>query len=489
MIMREGTRPSLMTNQKINVDKRLAQEYYTPVYNNFSILEADDVDDDSLSDESIFTSKSAKNRKKAHKDKNYHKKLYRLRSHEILNQTCPSELKESSSFIALLGNLRKRDCCHDFFSQLVDSKKAGICLVTEPNTRRAQNEACFLDESAHAGAYTNKFLIGNTSSWIKYDEFISFKRGDIYVFNCYLNPNYKIDKFKDTLSRLEDAIKSVGGPVIVTGDFNSRSHLWGDVDCNPRGNILAEWILGNNLAIHNDMFNCIPTFYGPNGNSVIDLVLSSQEISRFIRCRVLSTDILSDHKCLLVEFSENPDDINTLERPVGGWYLDKKKLDIFSKKSREMVNEHLLTSEGLTPTKCTEIITNVCNELFTRKDAVPKKHAKYWWNDKIKQIRKDVFRIHRKIAFFGQQNRPTSILKDKLKTARQNLALEIKISKRDSWKKLIGDLDSNPFGRAYKAVTYRIKRTKRHDTHALYLRSKSNNLLLNCFPNTKTLNG
>lgn len=96
----------------------------------------------------------------------------------------------------------------------------------------------------------------------------------IYIFNCYLNPDFKVDKFKDSLSRLEQAIKSVDGPVMVTGDFNSRPTLWGDTDYNSRGNILAEWIIGNNPTIHNDMFNCVPTFYGPNGNSVVDLVLS-----------------------------------------------------------------------------------------------------------------------------------------------------------------------------------------------------------------------
>lgn len=58
-------------------------------------------------------------------------------------------------------------------------------------------------------------------------------------------------------------------------------------------------------------------------------------------------------------------------------------------------------------------------------------------------------------------------MKEKLKLARCNLALEIKKSKRESWRKLIGDLESDPFGRAYKALTHRIKRAKRHDSHSL----------------------
>lgn len=175
---------------------------------------------------------------------------------------------------------------------------------------------------------------------------------------------------------------------------------WGDIESNPRGNILTSWIIGNNLVVHNDMFNCVPTFYGPNGNSVIDLVFSSQEISRFVNCKVLSTHILSDHKCLLLTYSEHPDgNENISQNSLCGWYINKKKLDVFCKKSKELVSVCLESPGGLTPTKCTDIITTICDDIFIRKDSVPKKNAKYWWNDDIKKMRKDVFKLNRKIAF------------------------------------------------------------------------------------------
>jgi len=51
---------------------------------------------------------------------------------------------------------------------------------------------------------------------------------DLTVYTCYWSPNTVFTLFVDSLDRLEGSIRQQTGTVIVAGDFNAKSPVFGD---------------------------------------------------------------------------------------------------------------------------------------------------------------------------------------------------------------------------------------------------------------------
>ena len=64
--------------------------------------------------------------------------------------------------------------------------------------------------------------------------------------------------------------------VILTGDLNARSLLWGDTRCNKSGEILEQFVGKPEVNILNDGEH---TFHAANGTSVIDLFIVTDSIT------------------------------------------------------------------------------------------------------------------------------------------------------------------------------------------------------------------
>lgn len=89
------------------------------------------------------------------------------------------------------------------------------------------------------------------------------------------------------LHRLEDSIRSVqrGVPIILAGDFNSRSATWGDWVDNRTGEELGLLIESLDLAVMN--VGSTPTFARGAG-SIVDITAASDPLaSRVVNWKVL----------------------------------------------------------------------------------------------------------------------------------------------------------------------------------------------------------
>lgn len=93
--------------------------------------------------------------------------------------------------------------------------------------------------------------------------------------------------------------------MIITGDFNSRSFIWGDIEANPRGKIVEDWMLSNNLHCLNDTEKFIPTFDGHRGSSVTDLTFVTEDILNKINIEIPGNETLSDHRLVLISYNQN----------------------------------------------------------------------------------------------------------------------------------------------------------------------------------------
>lgn len=79
----------------------------------------------------------------------------------------------------------------------------------------------------------------------------------------------------DVLTELEGVLRKVSRNVILVGDFNAHSVLWGDRRTDNKGVMLEDFSARNGLTILNDPTSQ-HTFVGHPGQSHIDVSMASQ---------------------------------------------------------------------------------------------------------------------------------------------------------------------------------------------------------------------
>ncbi|CAD6216496.1 GSCOCG00011340001-RA-CDS, partial [Cotesia congregata] len=120
-----------------------------------------------------------------------------------------------------------------------------------------------------------------------------------------------------SIPELENLVKSLPKPMIISGDFNCHHPLWGSENHDQRGLLLADW-----LNTHDDLIALNtgePThFNSSNANtSCIDLTIVSSELALLLDWSVLEDTFNSDHFPIVVKLSTNNNNqqLNT-ERPL-----------------------------------------------------------------------------------------------------------------------------------------------------------------------------
>lgn len=411
--------------------------------------------------------------------------------------TCNLDASVSAAGCTLIYcNVRNRFVCHKELIEKAAQIGAGIIGYTEPNQAQSVRDRVILSNSEMAGAHTNRNLVGTATEWKTDDNFVSFKWQNIYFFCVYLSPNDKETELNAALTRLDIEMYYRKGPKIIFGDFNCRTEFCGDSKTEPRGRILEDWLIGNNLMCLNDKKVVRYTFSGHQGNSVPDLLLASSELKDKLSLEVSEKTLPgSDHHYLIIKVNSGTTQ-SAASTINGGWYLDNKKYAEYAKLVRSETIKSDRVSD-LTPGKCREIIESASNQVFKRKDTVRRYKPAYWWNDEIKKIRKNVQKLTRKISAlrgtrkelarlaeiaeedrnFEEWSQMKSHVKytDKIirktfelkKTAEKLLSKAILKSQSNNWKQLISDLDNDPWGTAYKIVKKKIKSPRTHDENTL----------------------
>ncbi|KAJ3639163.1 hypothetical protein Zmor_004033 [Zophobas morio] len=152
--------------------------------------------------------------------------------------------------------------------------------------------SCILVNNASIGILSlNNFTTTHVTA-------LSIQRQDYEteVLLCVYSPPNK-EALRKTIRNLQEILDIVGElPVVICGDFNSRSTLWYDRINDRSCQLLEEFILTNHLAILNQP-NGPPTFQSLNGSSKVDLSLCSvSTIESITEWEVLDDQTVSDHR-------------------------------------------------------------------------------------------------------------------------------------------------------------------------------------------------
>ena len=92
--------------------------------------------------------------------------------------------------------------------------------------------------------------------------------------------------------------------IIISGDFNSHSTMWGSENTNSRDAMVEDFILHNNLQLLNTGEEY--TFFTSRAKSIIDLTLASQHVSaRISDWKVESEFSISDYRSISFTLESN----------------------------------------------------------------------------------------------------------------------------------------------------------------------------------------
>ncbi|XP_052738128.1 uncharacterized protein LOC128198188 [Bicyclus anynana] len=347
---------------------------------------------------------------------------------------------------------------HDLLLPTVRNHGIDLVILAEPNNKYAEAGGWERDrrEDAAIIVYNKALTVGAT---IRGNGFIGFRFAQFTVYSCYISPNCSFDQFRQDLEELSASVRLQRGKVLVAGDFNAASTIWGSKTTNKRGQHLMDIIADLDLSVANT--GNTPTFERGGKNSRPDITMANSNLAGMITgWEVLDEESASGHKYITYSIGEKIP--GTESRPIG-WNFNKIDKEKF---------ENTLISEPIrTPFELVSATTKACNQAMPKRKARRKKPV-YWWNNEINIARKQCLESRRAYTRANSkinkqrseedrlnQIRASEEARNRYKTAKLELQGLILKSKGEQWKKVGDEVDNDPWGLGYKIVTKKINRS------------------------------
>ena len=220
---------------------------------------------------------------------------------------------------------------------------------------------------------------------------VSLEKTSMVVGSCYCRPEINSSKsLKELLKHLDTAWKWCKDnkiqSMVIFGDFNSRSILWGDSINNARGKVLEDYIeKRSDVLLHSPGKR---TFLHSSGGSVIDLSLSYGDISSKL------TTPWTEHCYTLFSGAPQKGHIPVLQNIITSQYeneerkqvldYDSADWELWHEKAKNMFTE-ALSSDYINPTSMFEEFLSIINECSH--EHIPTKtacrHSKPYWSDRL----------------------------------------------------------------------------------------------------------
>ncbi|XP_032671666.1 uncharacterized protein LOC116844353 [Odontomachus brunneus] len=236
----------------------------------------------------------------------------------------------------LQANLNRARGAQELLMQFFRERGCGLGIAAEPHLVLGSHPTIIGDVAGQGGKCSVAIFWqeGDASPPIFFVEkrggYVAVEWGALDVVGVYAPPSWNLARFEHLLGRLGNLIsRRPQRPVLVAGDLNVKSALWGSSVRCRRGGVLKEWVASDGLCTMNRGRRS--TFVGPRGRSVIDVTFASPQAARLIQDwrMVTSGENLSDHRYIVVRLVATPEEV-LRRRGQGGarpqrWAL--RKLD------------------------------------------------------------------------------------------------------------------------------------------------------------------
>lgn len=292
---------------------------------------------------------------------------------------------------------------------------------------------------------------------------------DLCVVSIYISPNCAMNYFLNALDELRSFCVTCDCPyLIICGDLNSRSRLWGYSRTNVRGRILEGWLTERDLRISN--VGNTPTCVRPQESSIVDLtIISASLIGRVSDWHVVQGfESFSDHRYIFFRMSWGLDAMRQLPGHMGHprWSFKEFNKPLFTSlielKLKYMDQDQSIEEQAVWMARTTQ---EACDVAAKRVRSRPRATAVYWWNEEVAFARRICIGAFRKwkrakriIGNSPSGNRSQmENRRIEYRLSRRLLRLEIKRAKTGAWRSLLESIDEDPWGLPYKLVLNKLR--------------------------------
>ena len=131
--------------------------------------------------------------------------------------------------------------------------------------------------------------------------FVVASWGGVVVVAVYISPNITMALYQEQLDKMRNSIAPLmTKEVLVMGDFNAKSTLWGSKRTDHRGRAVEDWAAELNLQLLNvgNASTCVRW----QGESIVDLSWASPAANKKIRGWRVAEELetLSDHRYIFI---------------------------------------------------------------------------------------------------------------------------------------------------------------------------------------------
>ena len=348
---------------------------------------------------------------------------------------------------------------HSTRGQVKDTPQSHKCFVGNPSSKNPHRSAVIIPVEMAKHSILLNGLSNNDLTVIKSK---IGNKCEILIVSIYMDINKDIP-----IQELQDICTYANKNkmnLIMGIDSNSHNTTWGSKDNNTRGDKLMDLISSENLIIENEGNK--PTFENKRCNSVIDITLTNQMMSRNVQSWKVINSSLSDHNMIRFEVG--------LKNKYTQTYKDYKNTDwnmYNSKLSQLLANDpltcHPLTNQNQLDRFCDKLTNHIykATEEATPTKTVSRKTSVPWWSHQLtaeKQKTKALKKRLKKSNFNPDINTQYKQQDKKY----QNLIAE---SKEKSWQKKCSETET--LSRTAK-LTKILKGNKRHELNTLIKNDK-----------------
>lgn len=259
-----------------------------------------------------------------------------------------------------------------------------------------------------------------------------------YICNIYI-PNSQLLTYEN-ISHLTEQLPK---PVIILGDFNSHSHLWGSNKNDNRGKVIENLLDSQNFhLLNNGQHTHFSLVHGTF--SAIDLSFCSINMAHALEWYCLPDLYDSDHFPINVKYQLNQ--ITSITPKPSRWKINKadwgKYMLILNTSLKGLPNPNLTSPLEIDKTvnKFIQIITDAANGAIpkTKENKEIKGRNVPWWNKEYEQAIKET-----KHAFNTYKRNKTNPNLIHFKKCRAKSRYVIKSSKQQAWTNFVESINKN----------------------------------------------
>lgn len=357
----------------------------------------------------------------------------------------------------LLHNLNHDQGAHNLLLQTVREWKIDVAILVDPY-KAGVTHPWVTDVTGEVAIWPSGNLPFQDIADCSQRGFVRVKLGGIHFYSCYAPPrlDHEPGQFTDLLNRLVDDVKE-HYPAVIAGDFNAWAVEWGSKTNNNRGKELLEAMSCLDVGLLNT--GSTPTFERNGGTSIIDLTfVSTCLVRQCTNWKVNDIFNLSDHRVITWEIGKTgtpPEKPNAL-----GWKAKKFDPELFrAALETGLISAHNAEEESKIVMRR---VVRACDTTMPRKGSDNRHSPVYWWSENIAILRKKCILARRSLTRRRKKKGESwaelqEQLQERYKKARARLVRAIKASKKQCWKELLEEVESDPWGRPYKVVVKRLK--------------------------------